>query len=103
MRDRSASTNASPVGPRPGASAVPRANTTSTSGQGCADAHGAAARGEKPAVPATSNAILRPLTCAMLTQMCSADVSKNNQLMNVLIIGQQWLSEIDGKARRGFL
>jgi hypothetical protein len=65
MRVRNESTNACPVGPTPGASVVPRANTTSTSGQACADAGrtGALSGAKAAAVTApTKTTKLHPLT-----------------------------------------
>lgn len=54
-RERTASTNACPVGPTPGGSPVPRANTTSTSGHPRATARGTAADGSTDASAIPTN------------------------------------------------
>lgn len=50
MWERSESMNACPTPPTPGGSAVPRANVTSTSGQGAADAEIGGYSSVEPAV-----------------------------------------------------
>jgi hypothetical protein len=47
---RNSSTNGSPMPPTPGGSPVPRANTASTSGHGCADETGIGAPNDPPSI-----------------------------------------------------
>src|SRR5690242_3846973 len=90
MRDRSESTNASPVGPRPGNSVVPRANTTSASGHGAASADGigaaykaAVAATTAPTEPASPSFPTGP--CCHATAECTPKVSKGLDTKRLLI------------------